>query len=248
MAVNPNYNPPAWAAALKRRREELGEREGVRLTQEELASRTGDVVAQRTISHLEKGTVELPSLAMNRVTALAKALNWSLYDLQEKTGIDLGVEGPLAKGFDAAPLEIRYITDGGVIGAGWNFNSMAYSRHAKKAVTNNDYLDRFSDDILFTLTVQGDSMTCADVRFSIPEKTTVIMAKIEPQPGDVIAVYLPEYDMGILKIFRPQEDSVVLESYNREHQPIRMTLETEFEIQGVMVGQVSMGRRAHLRR
>lgn len=248
MAVNPNHAPPQWAAALKRRREELGEREGTRITQEELSSRTGDVVAQRTISHLEQGTVELPSLAINRVTALARALKWSLYDLQEVTGVDLGVEKPLAKGFEALPHEVRYIHDGGVIGAGWNLNSMSYGRHARKAVTSSSYLDRFDDSALFTLTVQGESMTCADVRFTIPEGTTVIMAKIDPQPGDVIAVYLPEHDMGILKIFKPNEDYVVLESYNREHPPIRMTQETEFEIQGVMVGQVSMGRRAHLRR
>lgn len=248
MAVNSNHVAPPWADVLRRRREELSEREGVRVTQEEVSARTNDLVAQRTVSHLEKGTVDLASLAITRVAALARALRWTLYELQQATGVDLGIEEPTAKGFQAFPLETRRVRHGGIVGAGWNLHSMSTGSHAERWIPDAPYLRKFDDDTLFTLEVRGESMTCVDVRFSVPEGTTVIMAKIDPQPGDIIAVYLPALEMGILKVFRPQEDSVILESYNREHLPIRMDEHTEFEIQGVMVGMVSVGRRAHLRR
>lgn len=79
--------PPAWAQAIRARRESLGRLEGDRVTQEAIAARTGDVVSQRTVSHLEKGTIELTSLAYGRVIALAKALNWTLPELQLATGL-----------------------------------------------------------------------------------------------------------------------------------------------------------------
>lgn len=81
-------NPPRWAQAIRARREALGRSEGDKVTQEEIAARTGDVVSQRTISHLEKGSIEISGLAYSRVVALAKALNWSLPEFARATGLD----------------------------------------------------------------------------------------------------------------------------------------------------------------
>ena len=84
-------NPPLWAQAIRARREALGKYEGDKVTQEEIAARTGDALSQRTVSHLEKGTIDITSLAYGRVVALAKALSWTLPELQSATGIDMAL-------------------------------------------------------------------------------------------------------------------------------------------------------------
>ncbi|GAA4001978.1 hypothetical protein GCM10022631_10700 [Deinococcus rubellus] len=85
---------PSWSLALKARRDDLSKKEGDRVTQEDVAARTGDLVSQRTVSHLEQGTLELGSLAFSRVVALAKALRWTLPDMQRATGLDLDIAEP----------------------------------------------------------------------------------------------------------------------------------------------------------
>ena len=85
--------------ALRRRREELGRLENQRITQEDIAARSGEALSQRTVSHLEAGTIDLGSLSMGRVTALARALKWSLAEIQAATGFDLGLH-PNHEGFE----------------------------------------------------------------------------------------------------------------------------------------------------
>lgn len=75
---------PAWAAALKARRFELGK------SQETVALDSG-ILNQTTVSELEGGKYELQNLTVARVTGLARGLEWSLAELEEETGIDLGL-------------------------------------------------------------------------------------------------------------------------------------------------------------
>ena len=86
MATKP---PPPWAQAIRARRESLGTSKADRVTQEDVAARTGDLLSQRTVSHIEKGSIELNSLAYGRVVALAKALNWTLPEFQAATGLEV---------------------------------------------------------------------------------------------------------------------------------------------------------------
>ena len=88
----PKSAVPIRFSALRARREELSRLEGRRLTQEDIADRTGEAISQRTVSHLEAGSIELGSIAASRLVAFAKALNWTLGELQEATGIDLAIE------------------------------------------------------------------------------------------------------------------------------------------------------------
>ncbi|WP_264778930.1 helix-turn-helix domain-containing protein [Deinococcus aetherius] len=85
-------DPPFWAQALKARREALGLSKGEKVTQEDIAARTGDLISQRTVSHLENGSVDLQGLAFGRVVALAKALNWTLPEFQRATGLPVEEE------------------------------------------------------------------------------------------------------------------------------------------------------------
>jgi len=50
-----------------------------------------DGISQKAVSDLENARVHLTDMSMGRVVALARALNWSLSQLQEATGVDLGV-------------------------------------------------------------------------------------------------------------------------------------------------------------
>ncbi|WP_380059993.1 XRE family transcriptional regulator [Deinococcus hohokamensis] len=79
-------NPiPEWALALRMRRLQLGN-----LTQEDIQARSGDTISQGTVSDLERGKITLDSLNVIRANGLARALGWTLADLQDATGVDLG--------------------------------------------------------------------------------------------------------------------------------------------------------------
>ena len=76
---------PDWSAALKQRRMDL------ELAQEDVVTRAGDAFSQRTVSALETGATYLGDMSITRVVALARALNWTLSDMQRVTGVDLGM-------------------------------------------------------------------------------------------------------------------------------------------------------------
>lgn len=89
---------PRWADALRMRRSALG------LSQDEVAQRSQESLAQRTVSALENGTIDLRDLSVGRLLALAKALGWTLYDLQQATRIDLGIQTPEGGRLSPAPV------------------------------------------------------------------------------------------------------------------------------------------------
>ena len=72
------------AQALFIRRHELG------LSQEDVANTAGGI-SQRTVSELERGKYSPDKLTAGRAAALARALNWTLLDLQIATGVDFGL-------------------------------------------------------------------------------------------------------------------------------------------------------------
>lgn len=77
---------PAWSQALARRREQLG------MTQEEVAAKANYALSQRQISSLENGEPEDPTnLAFGRFAALARALDWTIFEMQDALGLDLGI-------------------------------------------------------------------------------------------------------------------------------------------------------------
>lgn len=81
-----NSTPSPIADAVKRRREAFG------WTQGQLADEAG--VSQKMISEIERGDQDLMTVGLGRVLEIVKALNWSLFDLQEAAGVSLGMESP----------------------------------------------------------------------------------------------------------------------------------------------------------
>lgn len=84
----PKNKVPDWALTIKARRVRLG------LTQEEIVEKSKDILSQANISDIERGKVSLENVGIQKAVALARALNWSLYDLQQETGVDLGIGQP----------------------------------------------------------------------------------------------------------------------------------------------------------
>jgi transcriptional regulator with XRE-family HTH domain len=80
---------------------------------------------------------------------------------------------------------------------------------------------KYSPDQLFVLTVDGDSMTCEHVKRTIPEGTSILFLQVpgpkEPRAKSIVVTWIPElgpFGVGVLKLFKPGKDGVVLESYN----------------------------------
>lgn len=91
---------------------------------------------------------------------------------------------------------------------------------------------------IFVVTVEGDSMTCDDIRKSIPEGTEVYFhKKLTPHVGEVVAVWLEDRDFGVIKIYKPERETSVLQSYNFKHPPILIDESNPAIIQGVYVGK-----------
>ena len=89
------------AQALFIRRHELG------LSQEDVANTAGSI-SQRTVSELERGKYSPDKLTAGRAAALARALKWTLFDMQIATGVDFGLaEAPDPSAFPTAPYTRR---------------------------------------------------------------------------------------------------------------------------------------------
>lgn len=65
---------------------------------------SGDGISQKAVSDLENSRVQLMDMSVGRVIALARALNWSLNELQEATGVDLGVSAELLSTNEPTPV------------------------------------------------------------------------------------------------------------------------------------------------
>lgn len=80
----PPYEPTQASTALKVRRVQLGK------SQADVAF-DSQVLTQTTVSELERGKYGPEDLTAARLAALARGLNWSVAELEEATGLDLGL-------------------------------------------------------------------------------------------------------------------------------------------------------------
>lgn len=74
---------PPWALAIELRRQKLKQ------SQETIAANAE--MSQAYYSKIARGAQELTNVTQGRLVLLAKALDWTLLELQENTGVDLGI-------------------------------------------------------------------------------------------------------------------------------------------------------------
>ena len=124
----------------------------------------------------------------------------------------------------------------GEIGAG--LRNVVFHNEAPTTATIPDHIaGRYGTDHIFVCSTKGNSMACNDVIEKIPEGTECYFhSELQPENGDVVAVWLEREELGVLKIYRPQNDYCVLLSYNTEHRPIIIDASNPGKLQGVLVG------------
>lgn len=228
---------PAWAQALKARRAEVVG------SQEELSARTN--ISQSLISQLERGSQHPGSVAVERFGRLLDALNWTVHEFSEATGVDIpGLVTPGQTGIP--PLSPCLIRHAGTIGTGLNPSMTAMDYSERRLMPSHPALEGYAEADLVTLDVVGNSMACDDVRPTIPEGSTVYLhLRLEPQPGDIVAVWVEREQRGILKVYGPRAGHIILQSYNDHHTPIVLQSGDCDYLQGVYLAHIVGGRRAH---
>lgn len=134
-------NPiPDWALALRMRRLQLGG-----LTQEDVQARSGDTISQGTISDLERGKITLDSLNVLRANGLARALGWTLSELQAATGINLGADKvePVSSSEPTPVYALQQLADPSATPIGVNLtpSGKAHPAHWRQTVMEGDEMD-----------------------------------------------------------------------------------------------------------
>jgi len=214
-----------------------------------------------TLGSIERGTHSLLSLSSGNLAKLhlAFGLEWGKflaivvpvygkYLPYLKMQLAFGDNKPVD--YDPKAVQSRHLRMAGVVGAG--LNPHAYSDGAVETIVIPGFaaIEDFADDDLMVLRVSGDSMTCEEARLAVPEGSLAVFHRtMTPQPGDIVAVWLENEGTGVLKVWRPKlGEHVILESYNKHHMPIILSASNPGEVQGVYVGHISSGRRAHNRK
>lgn len=99
---------------------------------------------------------------------------------------------------------------------------------------------KYKSEEMFTLTVSGDSMACEDVQRTIPSGAKVLFLGVpgrkEPRNGQIVVAWLPEIEIGVLKMFSKKQDAVVLESYNEKGARFPAKTYPSMIVQGICLG------------
>jgi len=205
------------------RRRELG------LSQIELAKRVG--VSQPTIYKAEQGAIDISRWPWQRLEALRRALKWTPEEFTEKTGIEL--PGTRLEAMGAQPTTMTRVPLLGVVSAG---RGISHAEPMGEVEVPSEVVERYGHYGLYALEVDGDSMFCEDLPYSIPPGSVVVVAReLEPRPGDLVIAWSKAHEVGYLKELEEKRGHQVLKSWNPEVPPILVRPEDEVEVQGVVV-------------
>jgi len=205
------------------RRRELG------LSQIDLAKKIG--VSQPTIYKAEQGAIDISRWPWQRLEALRRALKWTPEEFYKATGIEL--PGAPLERMGARPVTMTTVPLLGVVSAG---RGTSHAEPMGEIEVPTDVVERYGSYGLYALEVDGDSMFCEDLPYSIPPGSFVVVARdLEPRPGDLVIAWLRDKGVGYLKELERRRGHQVLKSWNPEVPPIVVSPEDQVEVQGVVV-------------
>lgn len=240
--------PPADALGLllRRRLNEVGK------SQNALARHVGRSqgwVSQYLFGESEQTLRRLAEDAPARLVSLLRFLEWTPEQFKAdaaKAGLNVeAIVKDLAQATTMPNLtpydeeDTEEVDFWGTVSAG---NGASHAKPLGKMRWERDIVRRYRKYGLYTLEVDGTSMYSEDMPYSIPPGAIVLVARdLEPRPGDVVVVWLPERGrngIGVLKAWQDkrEEGYVLLNSWNREVPPIVLTDEEPHFCQGVVVG------------
>jgi repressor LexA len=182
-----------------------------------MVGRSQGWVSQELLGDTAKTIRHLWAKDPETLHALLRALQWTPADFARETGIELPGAQPIPlERMGAEPVSMAQVPLVGVVSA--------------------DLVRRFQEH-LYALRVDGDSMFCEGLPYSIPPGAYVVVSPgLEAQPGDLVVAWDEENGVGYLKEFKPKTDGYqVLRSWNPEVPPIVIRSGNRVRIQGVVV-------------
>jgi SOS-response transcriptional repressor LexA len=200
-------------------------REAATLTQGQLANRVG-IPNENYLGNFENGKNDWRR--SKYAPALMRELGITSGEARQHLGLDMVLASATPDDHVPGRPEGSRLPDGGVLirhfgtvqAGNFPFDSDGVVTNGHEKVECPVVSARgFDPDDLFILDVTGDSMTCEEVKRSIPEGSSVLFhSKLEPRKGEVVVVWIPELGpkgVGVLKVFsRDKDEEIVLESYN----------------------------------
>ena len=162
---------------------------------------------------------------------LLRALQWTPEEFTRETGIEL--PGTRLEAMGARPATMTRVPLLGVVSAG---RGISHAEPMGEVEVPSEVVERYGRYGLYALEVDGDSMFCEDLPYSIPPGSVVVVAReLEPRPGDLVIAWSKAHEVGYLKELEEKRGHQVLKSWNPEVPPILVRPEDEIEVQGVVV-------------
>lgn len=223
----PAARPASTGAAIRARRNYLG------LKADDVVELTGGSISLKLLSKIENNHVSPAGLKLGKYRTLLAALQLSPAEFAELTGIEAALPEPeeLPGASPYVPsLRIPLI---GTVSAG--LREVDVDEAAEHIVLDPNLPGVRGRAVtnLVAVRVNGDSMVSDRVSQSIrPGSHVIVELGALPQTGDVVAVWLTDRNMAVIKEYRDGPDSV-LRSYNPTGPVFRLGDEP-FEIRGVV--------------
>lgn len=143
-------------------------------------------------------------------------------------------------GVDKAGGHVRFA---GVIGAGRIGESWAEDEIAFRTCPDH-IASKYRLEDIFAVEVSGGSMISDSARDHIPPSSVVFFhTKLQPEPGEIVCVYLPKQDHTVIKRFETNGQYTVLRSHNDQHAPIVIGEDENAHLQGVYLSHEVLGPR-----
>lgn len=215
-----------------------------------LSTQEGAVAAGISVpllGSIERGAHSLTSMSAGNLAQLPRAfgLSWRqfLSIIIPVYGDYLPYLREVAVRVEGQAIKLRRLRYAGEIGLSKpDLNGEAEVRAIPDFLDIEDY----ADEDLIALKITGDSLTCADVKTTIPEGSLALFhLRLFPQAGDVLLLWLEQENRSVLKVYRPGASGhTLLESYNGRQIPVVLIEDNPGIVQGVYVGHLSSGRRS----
>ena len=228
-----------WADALKERRLQFG------MSQQDVVAASGAVLYQAEVSRLERGVVHpTEDISLEKFFALLKALEWTLEDFSEATGLSMPFSSQAqAEALQAASrLEVTpewlKLPVYGAVAAG--------KEDAKPLSDEHVYIPReklrakgANPDTVKVYLVNGDCMISNEAqriqKNIAPGDYVAVDSERKPQPGDVVVAWWPREDKMVVKRFKIEGKDIVLYPVNPAHPNLVLDREEDVFILGTVV-------------
>ncbi|WP_170146463.1 XRE family transcriptional regulator [Meiothermus granaticius] len=220
---------PAWAVAIKRRREQLG------FTQWSVVEHAGDLFGQTTVSGIERGDIHPLSLGAEKFFGLLRALRWSLAEFSQATGIHIDYirETLASEAIERAgpdgDVYVLPVIDAGA-GPPWSNDG------ADTVEIFMPELRGYDRSRLFVVRVHGDSMQ------GYADDGTLVICYRDglPERGKVVAVWLAGDGVVIKRYLGVENGLLLLGNDNRAYRAAFEAPEGSTVI-GVAIGRFLRG-------